>query len=262
MRMPWYALSVVLCGLVLSSLPAMAQPQLAITVDFKDTDVKDAVQALCAYTGANFTIDPEVQGRVTAGLTGVPFDTALRQILDPLGATFKKDAGVYKIVKKKKPPTSRSLQVAPRPQATVRPTPTPPSQSTGGVAAQGKGEEQEAEEVYKVVKLRNLDPAVLGFEVISGSILDMGGGGYGGLVAVVLVVGAALVAVLVVVALAVVGALAAAVASVVALAVVGALVAAAASAPVGAGLASRKLGAGSCRRSRAKRWPRGLGERP
>ncbi len=180
MRMPWYALSVVLCGLVLSSLPAMAQPQLAITVDFKDTDVKDAVQALCAYTGANFTIDPEVQGRVTAGLTGVPFDTALRQILDPLGATFKKDAGVYKIVKKKKPPTSRSLQVAPRPQATVRPTPTPPSQSTGGVAAQGKGEEQEAEEVYKVVKLRNLDPAVLGFEVISGSILDMGGGGYGG----------------------------------------------------------------------------------
>jgi hypothetical protein len=49
-------------------LPALAQPDKNISVDFRDTPLADAISVLQKISGANIVLEPGVEGTVTASL--------------------------------------------------------------------------------------------------------------------------------------------------------------------------------------------------
>jgi len=101
------ALSVAFAGSLLTVLPTLASAQEDITthnissLELSQADVREAVRALFKNVNASYTIDPDVQGPVTASLKNVTFETALQNILRQVDATYRIEAGVYVIVKRK-----------------------------------------------------------------------------------------------------------------------------------------------------------------
>ena len=54
-----------------------------ITIEFKNIDNRIAIDSIFRNSGKNYAISPEVQGTTgTISLTDVPFDTALRNLLN------------------------------------------------------------------------------------------------------------------------------------------------------------------------------------
>lgn len=132
-------------------------------LELDQADVRDALRILFRSVGANYTIAPEVQGTITVSLTDVPFETALRAVLQQVNATYRVEGGIYVII--------------PRP-AETRPTGTgqtaPPDLNVG----QGV--------YFEVIPLREADPALI-IAILSG-VADVGDapeissliGGFGG----------------------------------------------------------------------------------
>jgi type II secretory pathway component GspD/PulD (secretin) len=107
-------------GATLVGAPMKAMAQIDIgdkiipSLEFSDADVRDALRALFKSVGANYNINSEVQGTVTVSLQNVPFDTALRNILSQVNATYKVEGGIYQIILKptdKGPDTIDSSEV-------------------------------------------------------------------------------------------------------------------------------------------------------
>jgi hypothetical protein len=69
-----------------------------ITLSLNDADVRDALKMLFKNVGVQYSIAPEVQGTVVVDLKDVPFETALRNILDQVKATWRVDGGIYVII--------------------------------------------------------------------------------------------------------------------------------------------------------------------
>lgn len=69
-----------------------------VSIELNQADVRAGLKLLFDQTGANYTIDPAVQGTVTVKLKDVPFTTALRSILSQVKATYRITGGVYEIV--------------------------------------------------------------------------------------------------------------------------------------------------------------------
>jgi hypothetical protein len=90
------------------------------SLELQDADVRDALRLLFESVGVtNYTIASDVQGRITVKLTNVPFETALRNILDQVGATWSIEAGIYQIKKREEPPApSTGPSTTETPQAT------------------------------------------------------------------------------------------------------------------------------------------------
>jgi hypothetical protein len=82
--------------------------------------VRDALRLLFESVGVtNYTIAQDVQGRITVKLTNVAFETALRNILDQVDATWSIEAGIYQIKKREQPPAPSTGPTTPEtPQAT------------------------------------------------------------------------------------------------------------------------------------------------
>ena len=79
-----------------------------VTLKVDAADVRSALKLLFESAGANYMLDPAVQGAVTVSLQDVPFRTALESILrsteSALPLTYRIEDGVYNIVPKSDPP--------------------------------------------------------------------------------------------------------------------------------------------------------------
>ena len=132
------------------------------SVQFEQADIRDALKVLFRHVGASYSVDPEVQGTVTASLENVPFETALRNLLNQVRATYRLEGGIFVII--------------PRPETgTVTPpvTPTAPTTQTNPI---------------RKIYLRSADPALIA-RILAGdsdvgdapesTSLPIGGGGGG-----------------------------------------------------------------------------------
>jgi type II secretory pathway component GspD/PulD (secretin) len=105
-----------------SGMPASATAQGQggqgqITLDFDSADVREALRALFRTMGVSYSIAPAVQGTVTVHMHGMPFETALQNILKQVDATYRIVGGVYEIVPRDHEPED------PRGQGQVDPIP-------------------------------------------------------------------------------------------------------------------------------------------
>ena len=93
---------IAVCGL--APLPTRAQGgaggQTIPSVQFENADIRDALKVLFKAVGANYSVAPEVQGLVTANLSNVPFETALRNLLNQVNSTYRIEGGIYNIILK------------------------------------------------------------------------------------------------------------------------------------------------------------------
>jgi uncharacterized protein len=112
------------------------------SLELNQADVRDALRALFRNVGVSYTIAPDVQGTVTVSLRNVPFETALRNILGQVDATYRIEGGVYQIIR-------RELVA-------------PPTPGMGGVAPVAEGR------VVRRIRIRSADPAFIA-QMLSGS---------------------------------------------------------------------------------------------
>jgi type II secretory pathway component GspD/PulD (secretin) len=70
------------------------------SLEYQQSDVREALQALFKAVGASYSIAPEVQGQITVSLRNVQFSTALQNILRQVDATYRVEGGVWQIVKR------------------------------------------------------------------------------------------------------------------------------------------------------------------
>ncbi|RYG34479.1 hypothetical protein EON81_15410 [bacterium] len=70
-------------------------------IQFQNADVREAVRNLFKVAGSpGYSIDPKVQGTVTASFTNVTTEVALQNILRQVDATYRVEAGIVQILKK------------------------------------------------------------------------------------------------------------------------------------------------------------------
>ncbi|MDI6870544.1 MAG: secretin and TonB N-terminal domain-containing protein [Bacillota bacterium] len=94
-------LCVALVGnLTICSLPGAAAGG-TVTLDFKDTDIRDILRVLGAQQGVSILPDPGIAGPVTIHLTDVPFEEGLRALLESQGLTYTKQGNVYRVQRAK-----------------------------------------------------------------------------------------------------------------------------------------------------------------
>jgi hypothetical protein len=82
------------------------------SLELNQADVRDALRALFRNVGVSYSIAPDVQGTVTLSLRNVPFETALRNVLNQVEATYRIEAGIYQIIRRQTPvvdPTGSQL---------------------------------------------------------------------------------------------------------------------------------------------------------
>ena len=90
----------IVCGLLLSLAVASAQDDISqrrVTVKYDQADIRYVLKQLFDSVGANYSLDPNVQGTVTVSLTDVPFSVALDAILRQQNLTYRVESGVYYI---------------------------------------------------------------------------------------------------------------------------------------------------------------------
>lgn len=97
--------ALVVCGLLVVSAGFVraqdtpATPNKTISVNFKDANIREALETLFKGTGLNMAISQDAAQAppVTVSLQDVPFDTALRVVLDSANLTYSKKDGIYQI---------------------------------------------------------------------------------------------------------------------------------------------------------------------
>ena len=70
------------------------------SLNLESADIRDALKILFKQVGAQYSVSQEVQGTVTAYLSNVPFETALRNLLNQVNATYRIEGGIYVIIPK------------------------------------------------------------------------------------------------------------------------------------------------------------------
>ncbi|MGE5576787.1 MAG: secretin and TonB N-terminal domain-containing protein [Syntrophothermus sp.] len=74
-----------------------------MTIDFKDTDIRDVLRALATQQGVNIIADPTVGDRVTIHLTNVTFEQGLKMLLDSYGYIYTRDGYIYQVTRSPEP---------------------------------------------------------------------------------------------------------------------------------------------------------------
>lgn len=112
-------------GLVLLGTPtqSIAQGehlhQIVEKVDLNQSDIRDALRMLFKDSKVSYSINPDVQGQVTARFSDVTLEVALEALLRQVDATYRLDSGVVLILKKElpqpagPPPTTLPVQRGP-----------------------------------------------------------------------------------------------------------------------------------------------------
>ena len=104
LKFAWLALLALMTLLVAAPLPASAQndprDRMVQSLELDQADIRDALKLLFRMVGANYSVASDVQGTVTISLQNVPFETALRAVLNQVDATWRVEGGIYNIIKK------------------------------------------------------------------------------------------------------------------------------------------------------------------
>lgn len=79
------------------AIPEAAPEENVISLNMRGVDITEVLRVMFKWAGYNYSIDPSISGKVTIGLENVPFDAALRAVLEQVGATAVKEEGIYKI---------------------------------------------------------------------------------------------------------------------------------------------------------------------
>jgi hypothetical protein len=74
-----------------------------VTVSFENVDARDALKTLFEMVDISYSIAPGVAGKVVFSAKDVPFETALRGVLDQACATWRVDSGIYNVVSRYDP---------------------------------------------------------------------------------------------------------------------------------------------------------------
>ncbi|MEM9176698.1 MAG: secretin N-terminal domain-containing protein [Myxococcota bacterium] len=70
-----------------------------VTFSFKNEDIKNVINVIATYSGANIVVSPAVNGSVTTSLKNIPWRDALEQIVKTLGyAVVEEDRGILRII--------------------------------------------------------------------------------------------------------------------------------------------------------------------
>lgn len=111
MRRPWrsghagivwtVSLYLIAAAVLVPGAPAEAAGPGSVTLDFKDTDIRDILRVLGAQQGVSLLPDPGIAGPVTIHLSDVPFEEGLRVLLESQGLTYTKQGTVYRVQKAK-----------------------------------------------------------------------------------------------------------------------------------------------------------------
>lgn len=159
----------VLVGATLVGAPlkavAQADPRDKIipSLELNEADVRDALRIIFKTVGVSYSISADVIGTITVNLKDVPFETALRNVLGQVNATYRVEGGIYTIILK---PT----EVAP------------------GTTETDTGPAVKADNPPRRIKIRSADPQLI-ILLLQGSFnvqmapemsTNIGGGGYGG----------------------------------------------------------------------------------
>ena len=98
-----------LSGAFLPAHAAVEDPRnkLVPYLNLEQSSIHDALRILFKIAGAPYTIESNVQGFVTVKLENQPFETVLRNVLNQIGATYRVQEGVYEIVMRPVPTSSR-----------------------------------------------------------------------------------------------------------------------------------------------------------
>lgn len=71
----------------------------SVSINCKNSDVRDVLRGLGEQSGINVVIDPSVQGTVTMTLNNVAVETAMQAICDAAGLTFLHEGSIYRVVR-------------------------------------------------------------------------------------------------------------------------------------------------------------------
>ncbi len=159
-----------MAGLMIGApMKAMAQvdprDQIIPSLELDQADVREALRLIFKSVNVQYTIAGDVQGTVTVSLKSVPFETALRNVLNQVGATYRVEGGIYNIVLKKE-------------NADINPGDTPDLSTT----------QPKAEAAPVKIRIRHADPALI-FRLLQGVVdpymqpemsTSLGGGAGGG----------------------------------------------------------------------------------
>jgi type II secretory pathway component GspD/PulD (secretin) len=102
-------LAIAALGLVFVGAPAISMAQgahlhqIVEKVDLNQSDIRDALRMLFKDSKVSYSIDPDVQGQVTARFSGVTLEVALEALLRQIDATYRLESGMVFIVKKQLP---------------------------------------------------------------------------------------------------------------------------------------------------------------
>ena len=69
-------------------------------IELDQADIRDALKIIFKAVNASYTASNDVQGTVTVHLRDVPFETALRNVLNQVNATYRVEGNVYVIIPK------------------------------------------------------------------------------------------------------------------------------------------------------------------
>ncbi|MFQ3586145.1 MAG: secretin and TonB N-terminal domain-containing protein [Fimbriimonadaceae bacterium] len=70
------------------------------SLELEQADVREALRQLFRSVNVSYSISPDVQGTVTLSLRNVTFETALRNILNQVDATYRVEGGVFQIIRR------------------------------------------------------------------------------------------------------------------------------------------------------------------
>lgn len=76
---------------------ALSQEVLIDHLDIQQAQIRDAIRSLFQKTGYSYQISPEVIGVLSVELKNVPFQQALKMIVEKVGAAFSVENGIYNI---------------------------------------------------------------------------------------------------------------------------------------------------------------------
>lgn len=92
-----------LCGTSITTYAQDDPSQKMVKLEFQEADVREVIRALFKPLNVSYSIDADIQGTVTLNLINVTFETALQNITRQVNATYRVEAGVYRIIRREEP---------------------------------------------------------------------------------------------------------------------------------------------------------------
>jgi TonB family protein len=101
-------------------------PRTPVSLSFDDTDIATVIKFLAQSVNLNVIFDSDVRGRITFHATDIPWEDAVRQILEPRGLTFRVRNNTLSVSRMPPPPPPPPPPAGERAQREMPPPPPPP----------------------------------------------------------------------------------------------------------------------------------------